>query len=332
MPVRRARPAQLPRPRPWALPDSAATPPALCMERRRLLRAGAGLAAAAAAGRLAACTSDRSTDLDPAAEWPVAAPRESRFSLSDPVTPRAEVAGWTNYLEFGAEKRLAAEASVLDVTAWTVRIDGLVERPLTLDLNELLARLPIEERVYRHRCIEGWAFVAPWTGVPLAALVELARPLGSAKYLRMESFYDPLTAHGQFRFWHDWPYTEALTLAEATHELAFLATGAYGQPLAKQNGAPLRAGIPWKYGSKSIKAIRRFTFVEDRPPTFWPTSRPDLYGFWANVGPEVDHPFGPQEYEYRLGEDDVRRTERYNGYEEWVGELYRGLEAERLFV
>lgn len=174
--------------------------------------------------------------------------------------------------------------------------------------------------------------VVPWTGFPLAALVDFARPLAAAKYLRMETFMDPDTAPGQRQFWYPWPYVEGLTMAEATHELAFVATGLYGEPMPKQNGAPIRVVLPWKYGFKSIKSIVRFTFTDERPRTFWEEIAPNEYGFWANVNPEVPHPRWSQATERVLGTNDMVPTQLYNGYAEWVADLYRGLDGERLFM
>ena len=172
----------------------------------------------------------------------------------------------------------------------------------------------------------------PWSGFALKALVELARPLGSAKYLQMTSFEDPETAPGQRQVWYPWPYVEGLTIAEATNELAFIATGLYGRPMPKQNGAPLRLAVPWKYGFKSVKSIVRFTFTEAQPKTFWETIQASEYGFWANVNPEVPHPRWSQATERVLGTDERVPTQLFNGYADYVADLYRGLESERLFA
>jgi sulfoxide reductase catalytic subunit YedY len=172
----------------------------------------------------------------------------------------------------------------------------------------------------------------PWSGFPLRALVDLARPLGSAKYLRMETFLDPDMASGQKQFWYPWPYVEGLTIAEATHELAFIATGLYGKPIAPQNGAPLRLAVPWKYGFKSVKSIVRFTFTDQRPTSFWEEIAGTEYGFWANVNPEVPHPRWSQAEETPLGGSSKVPTLLFNGYGEFVADLYKGLESEPLFM
>jgi sulfoxide reductase catalytic subunit YedY len=213
-----------------------------------------------------------------------------------------------------------------------VVLDGLVERPVTLDVDDLLRRMPLQERLYRHRCVEAWAMAVPWSGFPLAALVDLARPLGSAKYLQMTTFEDPDVAPGQRQGWYPWPYVEGLTMAEATNELAFIATGLYGKPLPRQNGAPLRLAVPWKYGFKSIKSIVRFTFTETRPQTFWETIQPAEYGFWANVNPAVPHPRWSQASERLLGSGERVPTQPFNGYAAFVAHLYQGLENERLYA
>jgi sulfoxide reductase catalytic subunit YedY len=215
-----------------------------------------------------------------------------------------------------------------------VRIDGLVEEARTLDIDDLLKRMPLEERLYRHRCVEAWSIAVPWSGFPMAALVDLARPLSSAKYVKMESFEDPEVAGGQRASWYPWPYTEGLTIEEATNELAFLATGLYGHPLAQQNGAPLRLAAPWKYGFKSAKGLVRFTFTDEMPKTFWWAVNSSEYGFWANVNPEVDHPRWSQaEEKVLVTTDDIGTfaspktvpTRKFNGYGEQVAHLYKGL-------
>ncbi len=204
--------------------------------------------------------------------------------------------------------------------------------PFELGIDDLLAKVSLEERLYRHRCVEAWSMAVPWTGFPLARLVALARPLGSAKYLRMETFRDPSLAPRQRAAWYPWPYVEGLTMAEATNELAFLVTGAYGKPVAKSMGAPLRLAVPWKYGFKSIKSITRFSFVEERPKSFWQALQDSEYGFWANVNPEVAHPRWSQATEQVLGTTERKPTLLFNGYGEYVADLYKGLENERLWA
>ena len=182
--------------------------------------------------------------------------------------------------------------------------------------------MPLEERVYRHRCVEAWSMAVPWSGFALKALVDFAKPLGSAKYLRMETQADPDTMPGLIQTWYPWPYTEGLTLAEATNELAFIATGLYGKPIPKQRGAPLRLAVPWIYGFKSLKSIVRFHFTDERPVSFWETLIGKEYGFWANVSPKVDHPRWSQATERVLGTNERVPTLLFNGYGEFVADLY----------
>jgi len=195
-----------------------------------------------------------------------------------------------------------------------------------------LKKMPLEERLYRHRCVEAWSMAVPWSGFPMAALLTFAKPLGSAKYVRMETFVDAAQAPGQKQFWYPWPYIEGVTMAEANNELAFMVTGMYGKPVPKQDGAPLRIALPWKYGFKSIKSIVRVSFTDKQPTTFWQTVGSDEYGFWANVNPEVPHPRWSQATERVLGTDERVPTLKWNGYGEYVAHLYDGLQNEKLFM
>ena len=203
------------------------------------------------------------------------------------MTPEKINLNYNNFYEFSTSKHLSADA--LKTRPWTVTIDGLVEKAQTFAIDDLIKTMGLEERLYRHRCVEAWSMAIPWTGFPLRALVEKARPLSSAKYVRFESFLDKKNAPGQ-RSFMPWPYVEGLTIAEATNDLAFIVTGAYGKPLAKVQGAPIRLATPWKYGFKSAKSIVKISFVDTRPTTFWEALGPDEYGFWANVNPDVPHP------------------------------------------
>ena len=323
------------RPRGWELPDSAATPEAVFADRRRLVKAMGlgGLIAAASPLALAGCEEPGpvAVEADPSAPlYPVK--RNTAYVLDRAVTPEELVASYNNFYEFGSQKSVARAAQALPLRPWELRIDGLVETPRTLGIDDLLGKMPLEERLYRHRCVEAWSMAVPWSGFPLRALVDLARPLGSAKYLVMQTFLDADVAKGQRQGWYPWPYTEGLTMAEATHELAFVATGLYGRPVLKQNGAPLRLAVPWKYGFKSVKSIVRFTFAEARPKTFWEEIQPAEYGFWANVNPEVAHPRWSQATERVLGAGRRVPTQLFNGYAEQVAHLYAGLDGERLYA
>lgn len=317
----------------WELPDAAATPEDVFRNRRRLMKAAAiGPVLLAAGSALGGCSAEAEADEeDPSASlYPVE--RNPRYAVDRPLTPEDLVTSYNNFYEFGSSKDIADRAQRLPIRPWTVAIDGMVEKPFTIDIDALLAKMPLEERVYRLRCVEAWSITVPWSGFPLRALVELARPLGSATYLRMETFLDPEVASGQRAVWYPWPYVEGLTMAEATHDLAFIATGLYGKPMPRQNGSPLRLAVPWKYGFKSIKSIVRLTFTDERPVNFWQQLVPSEYGFWANVNPDVPHPRWSQATERIIGTDERVPTRLFNGYAEQVADLYRGLESERLFA
>ena len=305
----------------WGLLETTITPEHIYMNRRQLLQAagfvGAGLAAMVTAG---AMNSAR------AAIGPYPAPRNDAYVGQRALTPEDEATTYTNFYEFGSSKNIWRRARKLTTDPWLVTIDGLVETPVTIDAEDLLRQLGgLEERVYRHRCVEAWAMTVPWTGVAMARLIAFARPTVAAKYLRMETFLDPSVAPGQRQDWYPWPYVEGLTLAEAKNELAFLATGIYGKPMPAQNGAPLRLVVPWKYGFKSIKSIVRFTFTDQRPVSFWERLNANEYGFWANVNPDVSHPRWSQASERLLGSGDRVPTQIYNGYGAEVADLYAGM-------
>ncbi|WP_119459132.1 protein-methionine-sulfoxide reductase catalytic subunit MsrP [Rhodospirillaceae bacterium SYSU D60014] len=316
----------------WELPESAATPERVFRDRRRLMKAvAAGPILLAAGATLSACSAEAEVEEDPSASlYPVEG--NSRYKVDRPMTPEELVTNYNNFYEFGSSKDIAAKAQQLPIRPWSVTIDGLVDAPITIGIDELLAKMPLEERVYRLRCVEAWSITIPWSGFPLKALVDFAKPLGSAKYLVMETFLNPEVASGQRAVWYPWPYVEGLTMAEATNELAFIATGLYGKPIPKQNGAPLRLAVPWKYGFKSIKSIVRFTFSDERPVNFWQALAASEYGFWANVNPEVPHPRWSQATERVLGTDERVPTRLFNGYAPFVADLYEGLEGERLFA
>jgi methionine sulfoxide reductase catalytic subunit len=311
----------------WELPERAATPEHLFFDRRAFL---AATGAVLAAPTLAAA--QRVADLpDPSAGlYPVK--RNDKFVLDRPVTDEAINTTYNNFYEFGSSKTISRAAQALKLRPWTVKIDGMVGKPIEIGLDDLLAKMPLEERLYRHRCVEAWSMAIPWSGFPMAKLVELAQPLSSAKYITMETFLDREVASGQRASWYPWPYVEGLTMAEATNELAFLATGAYGKPVSKSQGAPLRLAVPWKYGFKSIKSITHFTFTDQRPRTFWEALQASEYGFWANVNPQVPHPRWSQASEELIGIGERRPTLLFNGYAEYVAPLYQGLESERLWA
>jgi sulfoxide reductase catalytic subunit YedY len=317
--------------RSWNLTDHAATPEAAVLSRRAVL---AGLAAGGvtlAAGAGLTWWARRGSENDVLAAGVVAVPnahlypaaRSPRFVEVDrPLTAEAEAARYCNFYEFSTTKEVWRYVEPFRPLPWHVEVTGLVSRPRTFDLDDLTRQFPLEERVYRHRCVEAWAMAVPWTGFPLAALVKHVEPLASARFVRFVSFDRPAQAFRQQARDYPWPYTEGLTLAEANNELAFLATGIYGHPLLKQHGAPVRLVVPWKYGFKSAKSIVRIEFTAEQPATFWNTLSPHEYDFEANVNPAVPHPRWSQAYEHMLGTGETRATQPYNGYGEWVADLY----------
>ena len=312
----------------WELREGEATPEAVFLGRRELIKAAAAgsmLLPGLFSSFAEAADEDPSARLYPAKQNP-------RYTLDRPLTDEKLATTYNNFYEFGSQKFIADEAQALKIRPWTIKIDGLVEKEMTVDIDDLLKRFPLEERLYRHRCVEAWSMAVPWSGFPMAALVDFAKPLGSAKYVQMVTFLDAKMAPGQKEFWYPWPYTEGVTIAEAGNELTFLVTGMYGHPVPKQDGAPLRLALPWKYGFKSVKSIVRFSFTEKRPETFWETVQGNEYGFWANVNPDVPHPRWSQATERVLGIDGRRPTLKWNGYGDYVAHLYDGLEKERLFV
>ena len=312
----------------WELPERLATPEPIFLNRRAFLSA---TAAAMALPEFA--LAQRITDQpDPTIDlYP--GKRNETYKLDRAITDETINGNYNNFYEFGSSKQITRAAQALKIRPWTVKIDGMVEKPFEIGIDDLARKFPIEERLYRHRCVEAWSMAVPWSGFPMAKLVELAKPLGSAKYVRMETFLDKSIAPGQRQAWYPWPYVEGLTIAEATNELAFVVTGAYGKPVAKQHGAPIRLAVPWKYGFKHIKSVVRFNFTDQRPKSYWENLQASEYGFWANVNPAVAHPRWSQATEEVIGSGGERRpTLLFNGYGEFVADLYKGLEKERLWA
>jgi sulfoxide reductase catalytic subunit YedY len=317
------------RPARWALPEREATSESVFLSRRQLLGGSAGLIAASVAmPAVARARPDEAPDI--AAElYP--AKRNDAYELDRPLTEKRYALTYNNFYEFGSHKEIWRRAQDLKVRPWTVKIDGMVSNPMELDVEDLIRKLPIEERLYRHRCVEAWSMTVPWSGFALKELVKLAAPQAGAKYLRMETFMDPKTARGQRQRWYPWPYVEGLRLDEATNDLAFVATGVYGKPIVKQMGAPLRLAAPWKYGFKSIKSLVRFTFTDEQPKSFWEVLLGREYGFYANVNPKVDHPRWSQATERVLGTDTKVPTLLYNGYAEEVAGMYANMDQTKIF-
>jgi methionine sulfoxide reductase catalytic subunit len=312
----------------WELPESAATPEAVYLNRRNFAK---GVAAGSLLLGLGWAAPAVAEDADPSAKlYP--AKRNETYKLDRPLTPEKWVTTYNNYYEFGESKDIYEAAQALQVRPWTVDIDGMVEKPITIGIDDLLAKMPLEERLYRHRCVEAWSMTVPWSGFPFKALVDFAHPQAGAQYIKMTSFQNPDVAEGQQVSFYPWPYVEGLTMAEATNDLAFLVTGAYGKPAPKQNGAPLRLATPWKYGFKSAKGIVRFTFTNERPVNFWQAIQSSEYGFWANVNPEVPHPRWSQAYERVLGTDERVPTLLFNGYGDEVAGIYKDMKGEELYA
>ncbi len=247
--------------------------------------------------------------------------KNKSFNPIAEVTPENLSSRYNNFFEFGSTKNIWKEAQKLNTEDWTITISGLVEKPFKVDIESLITRFSLEERIYRHRCVEAWSMVIPWIGFPLSKLVSFSKPLSTAKFIEFKTFFNPTEASEQKARWYPWPYVEGLTLEEAQNELSFLVMGAYGKNLHKQFGAPLRLHLPWKYGFKSIKSIVSLRFTAERPISFWETLASNEYGFWANVNPDVAHPRWSQKTERVLG-GNSRNTEIYNGYGPEVSHLY----------
>lgn len=295
---------------------SEITPESVWRERRRFMtRAGLAIGSVALAGLPHARAGD------------CRLPNPIRLRDGEQPNTLQEIAGYNNFYEFSPDKKAVAHLA-RDVTPqpWKLTVEGEVAKPLSFELDDVLRLHPVESRIYRLRCVEGWSMVIPWDGIPLCSLVSRAQPTSRAKYVRFVGPHDPKVYIGQRRSSLQWPYTEALTIAEAMHPLSFLVTGLYGKPLPIQNGAPLRLAVPWKYGFKSIKAIAQIRFEEQRPQTSWTLASPSEYGFYGNVNPDVPHPRWTQARETRIGELKARPTLPFNGYADEVAQLYAGLD------
>ena len=296
---------------------SDVTPKEIYLNRRRFLAAALAMPISAQAAKLAAAKTAYNTG-------------------SEKITPQNIVTTYNNYYEFGTGKDEPSKNAPKwrPSSPWTVRIDGEVLQPKTLDVDQILKLAPLEERIYRHRCVEAWSIVVPWIGFPLSALLNQVTPTGKAKFVAFETFYDPQQMLSPRKAGIEFPYVEGLRLDEAMHPLTLLTVGMYGETLLNQNGAPIRLVVPWKYGFKSIKSIVRIRFLAQQPPTTWSVSWPEAYGFYSNVNPNRQHPRFSQKEEQRLGEGGLFnakfiKTQMFNGYGDQVASLYTGLDLKK---
>ena len=310
--------------------SSEITPKSIYMNRRRLLADAAVAGAVLFAGR---------------ALWPIAFPlaevragtklagiTKSSFSTDEKLTPLNDVTHYNNFYEFGTDKEQPAGlAKNFRTTPWTVSVEGEVQKPAVYDLDQIMKLAPLEERIYRLRCVEGWSMVVPWIGLPLNVLIKLVEPTSKAKFVAFQTFYDPKQMLSSRSAGIPFPYVEGLRMDEAMHPLTILCVGLYGEVLPNQNGAPLRLVVPWKYGFKSIKSIVKIRFQERQPPTTWSMANSREYGFYSNVNPNVDHPRWSQGRERRLGDFFKRKTLPFNGYAEQVASLYAGMDPRKYF-
>ncbi|MEE8176748.1 MAG: protein-methionine-sulfoxide reductase catalytic subunit MsrP [Acidobacteriota bacterium] len=302
-------------PKGWEIPEREATSEAAFLNRRKFL-AAMGIGAIGASGILP-CPLAAADALYPAKRNPA-------YKLDRPITDEQFATRYNNFYEFTEQKEDVWKlVDDFKPEPWTIDVSGLVRKPQKLDLDQILRQIPLEERLYRHRCVEAWSMAVPWTGFPFKALIDLVEPKSEATYVRMVTFFRPSQAPGQRTLLHyPWPYYEGLTMAEAMNELAFLVTGMYGHAVPKQNGAPIRLAVPWKYGFKSIKSIVAIEFTSEKPPTFWNDAVPREYDFLANVNPKVPHPRWSQATERVIDTGKIRPTLMYNGYGSYVASLY----------
>ena len=309
----------------WEIPEREVTSESAYLNRRAMVKAmGMGAIAASVPG-LALAQDDPSAKLYPAK-------KNDAFGSPNPITPEKLSTTYNNFYEFADDKNIWRAAQKLPVRPWTIKVSGMVDKPFEIDIDSLLAKMPLEERVYRHRCVETWSMVVPWSGFAMKSLVEFCKPASGATFVVMQTLNNPAVMPGQKDFIYPWPYTEGLAMDEAMHDLCFVATGLYGKPIPKQNGAPLRLVAPWKYGFKNVKSIVSIAFTDKRPVSFWEKLNSDEYGFWANVNPQVPHPRWSQATEKPLGSSERVPTQLYNGYAEFVSGLYEGRKAEKLFM
>ena len=308
--------------------SSEITPKEVFLNRRSFMKAAGVASATALTGGLAINTSNAMTS---SLEF-----SKSDYSITDEPNPIEDIKSYNNFYEFGTGKGdPAANAGALTTNPWSIKIDGLTNKSGEIDIDDLISKFDLEERIYRLRCVEAWSMVIPWVGIPLRDVINAYEPQGSAKYVSFETLVRPEEMIGQRGFGGlDWPYVEGLRMDEAMHPLTILAVGIYGEPMPNQNGAPVRLVVPWKYGFKSIKSIVRMSFTEKEPPTTWNILAPKEYGFYSNVNPNVDHPRWSQKAERIVGSGifaKKRETEMFNGYTEEVSSLYEGMDLAKFY-
>ncbi|HOU45458.1 MAG TPA: protein-methionine-sulfoxide reductase catalytic subunit MsrP [Anaerolineaceae bacterium] len=310
-----------------SIPPSEITPKEVYLTRREFIKAAGVIAGSLV---LAACVPNLPEDAStqPA---PTAAPGKTD-ELGDALTQYEDITNYVNYYEFTTNKQgVARLARDFQTSPWDVQVYGLVNKPQTFSVDDLVRRYQPEERIYRLRCVEAWSMVIPWVGFPLAKLLKDVEPTADAKYVRFETIMRPDDMPGLESPLYPWPYQEGLRLDEALHDLTILATGLYGGELPAQNGGGIRLVVPWKYGFKSIKAVVKIELTADEPSTLWSRIAPNEYGFYANVNPNVDHPRWSQASERRIGENDRRKTLMFNGYAEQVAHLYAGMDLAKFY-
>lgn len=315
--------------RPPDIPSSEITSESVYRSRRDFIREAVGITALGLGGGalLGGAGPVAANTLLPQQDW-----SKIRSELGEPLNSREDITTYNNFYEFGTGKDDPhRQARDFEPRPWTVTVDGLCENAGTFGLEDFLGESRMEDRIYRMRCVEAWSMVIPWRGFPLSEVIDRAAPLGSAKFVRFETLYDPARMPGQRVGVLEWPYVEGLRLDEARHPLTILVTGVYGTDLPNQNGAPLRLVIPWKYGFKGIKSIVRITFTEEMPRNSWQVANRREYGFFANVNPNVDHPRWSQARERRLGEFRKRRTLMFNGYGDAVAGMYASMDLTKWY-
>jgi sulfoxide reductase catalytic subunit YedY len=316
---------------------SEITPRAVFENRRRVLQAAGAAGLAVAGGALGFSRAAFGALQSPNAKaQKLAAMTNSKFVVPEPVTSYQDITTYNNFYEFGTGKSDPSQnAGTLRPHPWRISVEGEIKNPKVYDIDELLKLAPLEERIYRHRCVEGWSMVIPWIGYPLAELIKRAQPTGNAKFVQFITLADPSQMPGIADPILNWPYSEGLRMDEAMNPLTLLTVGVYGQVLPNQNGAPIRVVLPWKYGFKSAKSLVKIRFVEKQPPTSWNTEAPNEYGFYSNVNPTVDHPRWSQATERRIGEDGFfkpkRKTLMFNGYGNFVASMYQGMDLRKYF-